>query len=107
MVFRITPSLGPDVEQQGNPAYYFDSQTLAPDGDQLTSYQLGSKVNASDGFEYMHVVSGGSLIAAATQVQVTTDGTFVATAGAGGFYTVAEVPANTFFHARRGTTLQG
>ena len=106
MVFRITPSLGPDVEQHST-AYYWDLDNTTPAGVQLASYQLGSKVNASDGYEYMHVKAGGSNIAAATQVQVTTDGTFVATAGAGGFYTVGAVLANEFFHARRGTTLQG
>jgi len=100
MVFRITPSLGPDVEQSET-GYYWDQSTTRP------TYQLGTKVNASDGYEYMHVKAGGSNIAANTQVQVTTDGTFVATAGSGGFYTVAAVLANEYFHARRGNTLQG
>lgn len=102
MVFRITPSLGPDVEQIST-GFYWDTIN---DSD-APSYQLGTKVNASNGYEYMFVKAGGSDIAAATQVQVTTDGTFVATAGSGGFYTVAAVPANSFFHARRAATLQG
>lgn len=106
MVHRITPSLGPDVEQHAT-ANYFDSLSFGPTGTQLTSYGLGSKINASDGYEYMYVKAGGSNIAANTQVSVTTDGTFVATAGAGGFYTVGAVLANEFFHARRGNTLQG
>lgn len=100
MVFRIVPSLGPDVEQHST-QYYWDRSTTTP------TYQLGSKVNASDGYEYMHVKAGGSNIAAATQVAVTTDGTFVATAGSGGFYTVGAVLANEYFHARRAATLQG
>lgn len=106
MVFRITPSLGPDVEQHST-AYYWDLNNKTLAGVQNASYQLGSKVKANDGYEYMHVKAGGSDITAATQVTVATDGTFVATAGSGGFYTVGAVKANEFFHARRGNTLQG
>ncbi|MEZ2132693.1 MULTISPECIES: hypothetical protein [unclassified Sinorhizobium] len=102
MVFRITPSLGPDVEQQGAP-FYWDVNVLSPSGTQLTSYQDGSEVLASDGFHYIKVKSGGANIAAATQVTI--DANFVATAGSGGFYTVAAVPANTWFLARKGNTL--
>lgn len=102
MVFRITPSLGPDVEQQST-QFYWDTINSST----KPSYPLGTKVMGNDGYEYMFVKAGGSNIAAATQVQVTTDGNFVATAGAGGFYTVAAVPANAYFHARRGATLQG
>jgi len=99
MVFRITPSLGPDVEQADTQFYYQKEADTAPQ-------QLGSKVNASNGYEYMFVKAGGSDITAATQVTVNTS-TFVATAGSGGFYTVAAVPANSYFWARRGNTLQG
>lgn len=102
MANRITPSLGPDVDQIST-QFYWDTIN---DSDK-PSYQLGSKVKANDGYEYMFVKAGGSNIAANTQVQVATDGTFVATAGSGGFYTRAAVPANSFFHARRGNTLQG
>lgn len=105
MAFRTTPSLGPDVEQAAL-AYYWDAQTLSPAGAQLVSYQLGSRVSASDGCDYLHVKAGGSNIGANTQLAITSDGTFVATTGGtSGFYTVAAVLANQFFHARKGNVV--
>lgn len=100
MTFRTNPSLGPDIDQIST-GFYWDSINSSS----KPSYQLGTKMKGNDGYEYMFVKAGASNIAAATQVTVTTDGTFVATAGSGGFYTVAAVPANSFFHARKGTTL--
>ena len=96
MVFRITPSLGPDIEQVG--PYYWDLNNPAG-----VSYQLGSRVNGSDGYEYVLVKAGSSDIAAATQVSLDAD--FVASAGSGGFYTTGAVPADAYFHARKGNAL--
>ena len=56
MAFRITPSLGPDVEQLGPvTGFYWDLNNATPDGVQGVSYQLGSKVVGSDGNEYILV----------------------------------------------------
>jgi len=105
MPFRTTPSLGPEVDQAAL-AYYWDSGVTTPAGVQLPSYQLGSRVSASDGCDYLHVKAGGSNIGANTQLAITADGTFVATTGGtSGFYTVAAVLANQFFHARKGNVV--
>jgi len=106
MTFRVTPSLGPDLEQAAT-AFYYDSLTTNTNtGAQLTSYQLGSRVNGSDGCDYIYVKAGGSNINANTQLAITNDGTFVATSGGtSGFYTVAAVTANQFFHARVGNVV--
>ena len=104
MVFRTTPSLGPDVEQAAT-VYYWDQGVTTPAGVQLPSYQLGSRVSGSDGCDYLHVKAGGN-IAANTQTAITSDGTFVATTGGtSGFYTVAAVTTGQFFHARKGNVV--
>ena len=99
MAYRTTPTLGPDVDQSST-QFYWDmiSTSAAP------SYALGTRVTGSDGYEYVYVKAGSSDINAATQVQIDA-GTLVATAGSGGFYTVAAVPANAYFHARKGNAL--
>lgn len=98
MPFRITPSLGPDIDQVST-GFYFDLNNAAG-----VSPQLGSTVQGSDGFHYTLVQAGGADIATSTQVSVNNT-TFVATAGAGGFYTTQAVPANAYFWARKGSTL--
>ena len=104
MVFRTTPSLGPDVEQAAT-AYYWDFGSTTPAGVQLGSYQVGSRVSGSDGCDYLHVKAGGG-IAANTQVAITSDGTFVATTGGtSGFYTVAAVLSGQFCHVRKGNVV--
>lgn len=103
-MFRVTPSLGPDLDQQAT-AFYFDALTTNPAGTQLTSYQLGSRVSGSDGCDYIYVKAGGN-VAATTQLAITSDGTFVATTGGtSGFYTVAAVTTGQFFHARVGNVV--
>lgn len=97
MAFRTTPSLGPDIDQVAT-QFYFQDDAAKP------TYQLGTRVHGSDGFEYIFVKAGSSNISADTQVQVDGD-TFVATAGSGGFYTTAAVPAGAYFHARKGNAL--
>lgn len=94
MAFRVTPQLGPGSEQQG--PGYFDA------GQPGISYQLGVRHVDSDGRERMWVRASGSAISAATQVSINAS-TFIASAGAGGWYTVAAVPANGYFHAVKGT----
>lgn len=91
MSFRISPSLGPDVEQVG--PYYWDLDEPRP------TYQIGSKVVGSDGRNYIHVLAGASNIAANTAINVNAT-TFVATAGAGPYTTTTAVLAGQPFHAR-------
>lgn len=98
MVYRITPSLGPDVEQVG--PLYFDN------GQPGVSYELGSVVRGSDGGEYHYVRAAGTIAAtAATGTQVTL--AFPAntiTTGTGGFYTKpgTTVAIGDTVHVRRG-----
>lgn len=90
MAFRITPSLGPDVEQVG--PYYWDLD------EPRATYQLGSKVVGSDGHDYIHVTAAAD-IAADTAVTIN-EATWVATAGAGDFKTTTAVKEGEAFHAR-------
>lgn len=102
MVYRITPSLGPDLEQKAT-AFYWDLNNVSGAGVQRVSYQLGSKVVGSDAHEYVLVKAAGT-IAAGTDVTID-ENTWVATAGAGTY----EVPptltggvvVDQFFHARK------
>jgi len=98
MPFRITPSLGPDVEQVG-PLYYDNEQPGA-------SYQLGSVVFGSDGGEYHYVQASANIAATAntgTEVIITFPANTVA-AGSGGFYTkpATAITAGQRIHVRRG-----
>lgn len=100
MAFRITPSLGPDVDQVLPPegGYWFRPVTDSDaDGDALPSYQLGAVVMDDEGHQRKFVRAGSSNIA--TDTQVTVDGDGVATAGSGGWWTKAAIPANSYFHA--------
>lgn len=86
MVFRITPSLGPDVEQVITaPAFYDGGNVTSP------SYQLGSVVRGSDGGEYYWVKASANISGTATtgtEVDMTFATHSVATkSGAGGFWT--------------------
>lgn len=93
MAFRITPSLGPDVDQQG-PLYY-------DNGAPGISYQPGSRVTDNEGRERIWVQASAA-IAANTQVGINAS-TFQATSGGtSGWYTVAAVPSGAWFHARLG-----
>lgn len=109
MAFRTTPSLGPGIETV-IPAnqVWFD----IPGAMTLISPRLGSKVQGSDGHDYVLVQASATIAAAAapgTQVTIT-EPAFTAAAGAGGFYapnsTIAPsgVPSGGFFWARRSTT---
>lgn len=94
MAYRITPSLGPDLEQHALQNYWdlgFDTPT----------YALGSKVIGSDGHEYVYVQAAANIASAGTDVTID-ETTWVATAGAGDYETpVASILADEFFHARK------
>jgi hypothetical protein len=95
MVYRITPSLGPDLEQHAL-QFYWDLNS--PD---VPSYALGSKVIGSDGHEYVLVQAAANIASAGTDVTID-ETTWVATAGAGTYETpVASILADEFFHARK------
>jgi hypothetical protein len=95
MAYRITPSLGPDLEQHAL-QFYWDLN--APDD---PSYALGSKVIGSDGHEYVLVQAAANIASAGTDVTIN-ETTWVATAGAGDYETpVASILADEYFHARK------
>jgi hypothetical protein len=94
MTFRITPSLGPDLEQHAL-QFYWDLNSTTP------SYALGSKVIGQDGHEYVLVKAAANIASAGTDVLIN-ETTWVATAGAGTYETpVASILADEFFHARK------
>lgn len=96
MTFRITPSLGPDLEQHAL-QFYWDLN--APVG--TPSYKLGTKVIGQDGHDYVLVKAAANIATAGTDVTIN-ETTWVATAGAGTFETpVASILADEYFHARR------
>ncbi len=93
MVFRITPSLGPDLEQH-TLQNYWDLGYTTP------SYPLGTNVVGSDGHHYVYVKAAANIASAGTDVTIN-ESTWVATAGAGTYETpVASILADEFFHAR-------
>jgi hypothetical protein len=97
MVFRITPSLGPDLDQVG--PFYFDS------GQPGASYELGTIVMGSDGHPYIFVQASAAIAATPTTgTQVTiTEPAFTAATGAGGFWTPpgVAIASGVRFHARK------
>lgn len=107
MAFRITPSLGPEVDTVYNPGYWMRPSTDSNlTGAAKPSYQLGSKVVGSDGHDYIFVQASGNISAASgngTQVAITMPGG-TAAAGSGGWYAPPDVavPSGGYFHARKG-----
>lgn len=98
MAFRITPSLGPEVDTVYNPGYWMRPDTdTGLTNDPIPSYQLGSVVIDSDGLRRKWVRAGSSNITTDTQVVVDGDGE--ATAGSGGWWTKEAIPAGAYFHA--------
>lgn len=100
MAFRITPSLGPDVDQvlPAEGGYWFRPATdTGAANPAKPSYQLGSVVIDNEGHLRKFVRAGSSQIATDTQVIIDANG--VATAGSGGWWTKAIIPANAYFHA--------
>lgn len=95
MAFRITPSLGPDLEQHALQNYW---DLGFPDD---PTYALGTKVIGSDGHEYVYVEAAANISSAGTDVTIN-ETTWVATAGAGTYETpVDSILAGEFFHARK------
>lgn len=97
MAFRITPSLGPDVEQVS--PFYFDA------GQPGASYELGTKVIGSDGHDYVFVQASANIASTPTTgTAVTiTEPAFTVATGAGGFTTPPGVAITTGqrFHVRK------
>lgn len=90
MPFRITPSLGPDIEQVG--PHYFDADQPGH------SYELGSIVHTSDGRHGIFVTAAAGL-AAGARVNINRT-TWVATANASGTHVApVAVPSGESFHA--------
>lgn len=96
MTFRITPSLGPDLEMHALQNYWDLNRAVT-----VPSYPLGSKVIGQDGHEYVYVKAAANLATAGTDVTIN-ETTWVATAGAGTYETpVANILADEYFHARK------
>lgn len=113
MVFRATPQLGPQLDDQG--PFYWDKRATSfqDDSDSPTtsdainvSPTLGTKEIGSDGGEYFLTQASAAIDATATtgtQVAVTFATWTVAT-GAGGFYTPPGVAVadDAYVWVRRG-----
>ena len=97
MAFRITPNLGPDVEQTG-PGYWDMISEKVTDATFVPSYQPGVRVVGSDGHSYVWVKAGAAFAAgAAVQINETT---WVATAGGTAWTAPVAVANGAWFHAR-------
>jgi len=93
MAFRISPNLGPDLEQFDTD-FWFDLTGV-------DSPLPGSTTLGSDGHRYVFVKAGAAFATAGTDV-VINETTWVATAGAGTYETpVAAIPINAYFWARQ------
>ena len=93
MAFRITPNLGPDLEQFDTD-FWFDLTGV-------DSPLPGAKTHGSDGHSYVFVKAGAAIATAGTDVLIN-ETTWVATAGAGTYETpVAAIPINAWFWARQ------
>lgn len=112
MAFRITPSLGPQIDEAfPTTGPYWDNQLAVISINGVTiepSYKLGSVVRGSDGGEYFFVKASAALAGtASTGTQVTLsrvgDG-YTAATGSGGFWTPPNTPVaeGGFVHVRRG-----
>lgn len=94
MAFRITPNLGPDIEQT-DLDFWFDLTGV-------DSPLPGAACVGSDGHKYVFVKAGGAAIAAAGTDVLINETTWIATAGAGTYETpIASIPANAWFWARQ------
>ena len=98
MAFRITPSLGPDVDQVEQ-QFYWDSNNPA-----TVSYKLGTKVVDNEGRDRLFLKAGGA-IAADTQIDIDDENYEATTGGTSGWYTKAAVAEGDLFHAVRGTAV--
>lgn len=95
MAFRITPSLGPDLEQHALQNYW-DLGFTTP------TYALGTRVTGSDGHEYVYVQAAANFASAATGLSIN-ESTWVASEDLSSpewETPVASILADEFFHAR-------
>lgn len=101
MPFRITPSLGPQIDDVYTGLPFYDAPNVTE-----PSYQLGSVVRGDDGGEYVWVQASADIASTAntgTQVSLTQATNTVAT-GSGGFYTPpgVAITSGQYLHVRRG-----
>lgn len=101
MPFRITPSLGPQIDDVFDGIPFYDQPNVTE-----PSYQLGSVVRGDDGAEYIFVQASANIASTATTgTQVTlTQADHTVETGSGGFYTPPGVAITDgqYFHVRRG-----
>jgi hypothetical protein len=102
MVNRITPVLGPDVEQTAT-VFYWDTNNVSVAGVQRVSYPLGTKVTGSDGLMYV-MVKAAAAFAANAAVQFTIAGGYSATAGGTTYIAPVAVANGDFFMAKQVAT---
>ncbi len=99
--YRVTPQLGPQLDEVFTQAYYDPAVTPT-----IASPRLGNTEMGNDGGEYFFVKASADIAATATtgtQVTITFPAYTVAT-GAGGFYTkpATAVTNGQFLWVRRG-----
>lgn len=109
--FRVTPQLGPQLNQVFTGLPYWDMTGVRKNGVPVAgitspSYKLGDVEMGDDGGEYFWVQASADIAATATtgtQVTITFPAYTVAT-GAGGFYTPVNtaITSGQYFHVRRG-----
>lgn len=93
MVFRITPNLGPDIEQFDTNFWFDPVGTVSP--------RPGTAIFGSDGHKYVLVQAVAAVASAGTDVTIN-ETTWVATAGAGTYETpVASIPIDAYYWARQ------
>lgn len=110
MAFRITPSLGPQIDEVfPDTGPYWDNQLAGISVNGVTiepSYKLGSVVRGSDGGEYFFVKASASVSGTATTgtaVNITFPAYTIA-AGGSTYYTPPDTPVaeGEYIHVRRG-----
>lgn len=112
MAKRITPTLGPQIDEVfPTTGPYWDNQLAGISINGVTiepSYKLGTVVRGSDGGEYLFVKASAIIASTATtgtQVALTRVGDgYTAETGSGGWYTppASALAANEYVHVRRG-----
>lgn len=106
--YRVSPNLGPQLDEKFTTFPYWDSQVGISDGSQAAgtispSYKVLNIETGNDGAQYIWVKSSATIAPTAgtgTNVIVTSTGT--AAAGAGNWWAppAGVAAANTWFHAR-------
>lgn len=112
MAFRITPTLGPQIDEVfPTTGPYWDNQLAGVSIGGVTiepSYKLGTVVRGSDGGEYLFVKASAIIASTAntgTEVILTRVGDgYTAATGSGGWFTppASAVANGEYVHVRRG-----